>query len=287
MKRGTIEHPKTQMLADLLGIPLLHAVGIIESLFHWTAKYVRTGAIGSCTNAVIAKRIHWDGDPDKLIEALVAAKGTGEKGWLETHKKHRLVVHDWHDHADDSVRKTMKNNRELFWNGSPPFPERVGNFSGIIPEKDGNDSGKGAKAKAKAPGPVQSNPQLRISSPDHPAPEPKAGVARVGEVDWAGQEFPRDALVALHIWPIVIDDVVSWEIPTTVAHIRKIWEWVCSDRGVRDPRAVFVHRLYLPENNGPGLENLPRDAANTDWERRRAKIVGRLRALGEAGAKRA
>ena len=32
MKRGTIEHPKMAMLAEALGIPHLHAVGVMEAL---------------------------------------------------------------------------------------------------------------------------------------------------------------------------------------------------------------------------------------------------------------
>ena len=46
MKRGTIDHPKTLQLASVLKIRLLEAVGLLESLWHWTAKYSPRGNIG-------------------------------------------------------------------------------------------------------------------------------------------------------------------------------------------------------------------------------------------------
>lgn len=149
MKRGTPEHPKTRDLANILGIPILHAVGILEAMFHFAAKYARNGAIGSGSNALFAKQIGWEGDPDALVDALLNAKGTKTHGWLERHDTYRLVIHDWHEHADDSVRKTMHRNGELFWNGSEPIPDKRKNKSGLNPDTNSPESGTGAKAKAE------------------------------------------------------------------------------------------------------------------------------------------
>jgi len=124
VKRGTIEHPKTVMLQMLLGCSRLEAVGILEALFHWAAKYARRGDIGRYPNAVIAEGLYWRGDPDALVSALIEARGEGKHGWIEEHPTMRLVVHDWHDHADESTKKTLANNGETFWNGRAPFEKK-------------------------------------------------------------------------------------------------------------------------------------------------------------------
>src|SRR5262245_42760201 len=93
MKRGTIEHHKTASLAARLGIPRYAAVGILESLWHATSRYALRGDIGHLTDKEIAHHVAWDKEPQVLVRALVAS------GWLDRDKEHRLIVHDWADHA--------------------------------------------------------------------------------------------------------------------------------------------------------------------------------------------
>lgn len=130
LKRGTIEHPKTEHLAELLSISMAQAVGHLEALFHFTAKYAMRGNIGSWGNKQIAKRCLWDGDPDVFVQALINANGGKRHGWIEAHSEHRLIVHDWHRHADESVKKTLKNNNESFVmsDESSTVPELSGTF---------------------------------------------------------------------------------------------------------------------------------------------------------------
>src|ERR1044071_8977558 len=105
MKRGGPEHPKTLDLAERLKCGRATAVGHLELLFHFTAKYAPQGDIGRYSDRQIESALDWspgrwkrDGE---LIKALLDA------GWLESHAVHRLIVHHWHHHADDSVRKRM------------------------------------------------------------------------------------------------------------------------------------------------------------------------------------
>lgn len=74
---------------------------MLELLFHFTAKFAPQGNIGRWTNDQIASGMRWPGDPDLLVRGLV------EGGWLDEDKKLRLVVHDWSEHADDSVKKRL------------------------------------------------------------------------------------------------------------------------------------------------------------------------------------
>ncbi len=121
MKRGTIEHPKTLMLADALKIRHLEAVGVLESLWHWAAKYAPRGDIGRYSNAMIASGIHWHGNADRLVECLLSSQGDSKYGWVEQHPVCRIIIHDWSDHADESVHKALAKKGVTFADGRKPF----------------------------------------------------------------------------------------------------------------------------------------------------------------------
>jgi hypothetical protein len=92
-------------LARLLDCDHLMAVGIMESLWHWTAKYAPAGDIGKHSDEDIADGIGYRGDKSRLVATLA------DCGWLDRCERHRLIVHDWHQHADDAVKKSAERNR--------------------------------------------------------------------------------------------------------------------------------------------------------------------------------
>ncbi len=116
MKRSSIDHPKVDRLAAALNIERFAAVGLLETLWHFTAKRAPQGDIGKFTDAEIAKAVGWQRPsgargvtPEcKLSDALVSTK------WLDRCDCHRLVVHDWPDHADQSVTKMLDRQRLSF-----------------------------------------------------------------------------------------------------------------------------------------------------------------------------
>ena len=77
MKRGTPDHPKLLALARELAIPKAHAVGLLETLWHWSARFCPQGNIGKWSDADIAAGATWEGDASDFVLALVAAK------WLD------------------------------------------------------------------------------------------------------------------------------------------------------------------------------------------------------------
>lgn len=105
MKRGTIDHPKLLNLCALLNLRRYEAVGLLESIWHFTAKFVPQGDIGKYSNNAIAKAIDWNKSPDRLIEALC------ETGWLDQDASHRLLVHDWSDHMDQTTKRVLVNRK--------------------------------------------------------------------------------------------------------------------------------------------------------------------------------
>lgn len=101
MKRGTPDHPKTADLCARLRIRRWEAVGILESLWHFTAQFTPQGDIGKYTDEAIAKALDWNRDPRRLVEALCESK------WVDVCPVNRLVVHDWEDHSDQTVKRVL------------------------------------------------------------------------------------------------------------------------------------------------------------------------------------
>lgn len=99
MKQGALGHPKMRRLARSLGLPRLHAAGMVEALFHFTNEYAYRGDVGRFSDDEIADVLEWGGDPAALTTALL------EAGWADYHPIHRLVIHDWPDHAPDYTKR--------------------------------------------------------------------------------------------------------------------------------------------------------------------------------------
>ena len=106
MKRGTPRHPKTYALAEALTIPLPYAVGILEMLWHHTAQYTPRGDIGSLPDIAIAQACAFTRKPHILIDALIECR------WLDRDPDYRLIVHDWPQHCEASVRKWLDRNQK-------------------------------------------------------------------------------------------------------------------------------------------------------------------------------
>lgn len=108
MKTGTSEHLKYKQLKMLLKLPQYAVTGVLEELWQTTARSAPDGDIGRFTNKMIAAGMEWAGNADELIEALV------DSGWLDSvdEDEGRLVVHDWHDHCPDYIKKRQRRTKQ-------------------------------------------------------------------------------------------------------------------------------------------------------------------------------
>ena len=106
MKREARNHSKMRRLCRKLDVPLYQAMGILECLWHLTAVEAWRGDIGKLSNEDIALALDYRGDEDQLIEALIAS------GWIDKDETYRLLVHDWAEHADNTVQKRAKRSIE-------------------------------------------------------------------------------------------------------------------------------------------------------------------------------
>ncbi len=104
--RGTLTHWKTRTLAAELSIQPCFALGLLEALWHTTAELAPAGNIGRLPNRAIAMEMFYEGDADKLIEALIIS------GHVDKNEQHRLVIHDWLQHADYNTKRKVERRGE-------------------------------------------------------------------------------------------------------------------------------------------------------------------------------
>lgn len=114
VKREAFDHPKFRLCARDLRISMSHMRGIMESLWHVTATNWPRGDVGRWSNEEIAVAIDYDGDADELIAALT------KRRLVDASDEHRLVVHDWPQHADSYVHATIARRGLYFATGEEP-----------------------------------------------------------------------------------------------------------------------------------------------------------------------
>lgn len=108
MLRHAFASPKLAALARKLGVRRYQAVGILEHLWYFTATQAPRGDIGRWTDEEIAAGIDWPADASVLVEALVSSR------WLDRCGEHRLLVHDWADHCDQTVKRSPQVRNQGF-----------------------------------------------------------------------------------------------------------------------------------------------------------------------------
>lgn len=120
MKRGTENLLKFKHLMRDLDLPEYAALGLLQSLWMKVDINCPRGDIGRFSNEDIALLLDWRGDPDVLVNALV------HRRWMDEHPEHRLIVHDWPEHCEDTTHRKLARAREYFADGSRPKTNRVG-----------------------------------------------------------------------------------------------------------------------------------------------------------------
>lgn len=114
MKRALLQHPKILALATALDQQPYVAVGILEFIWNFTGEFTPRGDIGRYPNHAIARCIHWKRSPTKLLYALVVS------GWVDASEEHRLVTHQWSEHAPRWVHDRLKITGLTFVDGVEP-----------------------------------------------------------------------------------------------------------------------------------------------------------------------
>lgn len=106
--RSVVDHPKFADLKTALSLSKFEALGMLEALWHFTGKYALQGDIGKFTDKQIEAWIEWRGAPGAAVAALTDAR------WLDASPEHRILVHDWHEHADATTKKQLGRMKKKF-----------------------------------------------------------------------------------------------------------------------------------------------------------------------------
>jgi hypothetical protein len=140
---------------------------------------------------VIAKKLEWQGDAGALVEALVASR------WLDIHPEHRLIIHHWPEHCEDSTHTHLARQVMHFADGSRPkmarLPEKE--RAALIERFEAHES---AQKRSEAPTcaderstlPLPEPVPVPLPEPDIPPPAAKRRATRIPE-DFAVTEEHR------------------------------------------------------------------------------------------------
>jgi hypothetical protein len=157
--RAVDDHPKLARLKCLLKCGRWQAMGCLEAMWHFAGRFTPQGNIGKYSDAEIEAWVEWDGEPGQMVYAL------RESGWLDESAEHRILVHDWHEHADDATRLALKRKKIGFLTlkgaivGTP-----TDNRPDLVPTASG--------LPVPVPEPEPEKLELPLSSPSAPADGP-------------------------------------------------------------------------------------------------------------------
>lgn len=98
VKAGTLDSMKFKRLKRRLKLSDRGAAGLLEVLWQRCCKDCPRGNVGQFTNEEIAVMADYEGDADELVQTLVECR------WLDESDEHRLLIHDWHEHAPNYVK---------------------------------------------------------------------------------------------------------------------------------------------------------------------------------------
>jgi len=264
-----------------MDIPLWQAVGIMEMLWQVTAREAPRGDIGKLSDEDIALALDYRGDESALIDHLVAA------GWIDRDPSHRLVIHDWYDHADDAVHMRIARSRQFFVRGERPKLARLGGdertnalkFYESVPAVRTNEAvehgprlgpawappgprlGPAWTPPGPGPGSDGTNGFMRVPEPPKPPPkDPLPGFERF----WSQYPLKDGHDLALRVW---IGLVTAADIEERV--VGCLTRYLGSD---------LVARAVVKKPNN-WLHDCARDDWKTDWPK--AKPVGTAEAKPE------
>jgi hypothetical protein len=258
MKRHALNHTKMDLLMRYLDVPRYVAVGILESLWHLTSKEAPCGDIGKLSNERIAIGIEWRGaknrdaksEADRLVRALVDA------GWIEVSSKWRLVIHDWQEHADDSVKKYVKRNGLQF--AGPDLSRTIPEMERLPePEPEARSQTPDASERLTA---ASCAPPLRFPKPKAPtAADMNAEPSQRFEELWA-------------MWPLKtgIDSAGhDWTSHVTVLNEEKVF--ACARRFLASDQAArgIIPNLGSAERNLGWIAKCAKDRWECDWPKAR------------------
>lgn len=264
MKRGTPDHPKMFQLARKLGVPRAHAVGMMEVLWHWVARFAPAGDIGKWDDAEIAAACDWRDAPEDFTDALVSA------GWIDRSDEFRLIVHDWPEHCEDSIHTSLARSGKLFADGSMPSTSRLNANEKVKAEEALSGAYNSTREKARKSAQTREKAPCLSQASAKPEPSSSAAGAATCDADPPPIEpevLPEEQGDGWQALIEVVDEAGMRYSQPDLSAVRKQWgtmpiqEQLTVIRHIRDSldAGMFADEQYVP-----ALKNFFRDKR---WQR--------------------
>ncbi|MFP5236985.1 MAG: hypothetical protein ACLGSD_13870 [Acidobacteriota bacterium] len=217
--RAVPDHPKFAELMAALEMPKFATLGALEAVWHFTGRFTPQGDIGKYTDAAIEAWAGWNGEPGRLIESLVTCR------WIDADPVHRLLVHDWDQHADKATKNALMRSKRTFCTPGVRTPS-------VQHTNTNPESSTVYRLPVPVPEPV-------------PEPEPKnvcAAASAAPALDRSGEPIVLP-LVDGKEWPVTAQDCVAWgkAYPAVEIDVEllKAREWLISNpRNRKTPRGM-------------------------------------------------
>ena len=144
MLMGAQRNPKVIRLQRLLGFSRKETVGALELLWLFVMEQAPRGDVGKWSDDDISAACDCEASPKAWIEALVTIE------LLDRCEEHRLVVHDWAEHATEFLQK--RHRRALKAGGSYFVRQRRQPLAAL--GRNSQEKPSHAKPSQALPGPV-------------------------------------------------------------------------------------------------------------------------------------
>jgi hypothetical protein len=304
MKLGGLDHPKVLDFASRLGIPRVQAIGHLELLWHWCASKTPRGNVGKWPDGVIAYACDWTGAPTDFIQALIDSR------LLDRDSAHRLVVHDWQEHAPSWVRAALAKSRQEFVLGSVASSEPSSEATSEASSDATTEATSEPSTRARVSKPSQAKPshtkppksEREFSDDDEDqggegradAFDPKRDREAFEKIKTTYPKFAgrQDWITAEHYCHLRRDEGDSWE--SLLAGVERYAKHVRSKNSEGTQYVLSPAKFFsaadqpwkqdwpIPTSNGSPATNKPKTTVERDREELQ-KLMDRREAIGLGG----
>lgn len=172
MKDGTENLAKFKLLMADLGLALWEVRGLLDSLWKFTRDNCPAGDIGRFDPAEVCVMIGWNRTPPEvLFDALK------KRRWIDEPQPcgcRVAIVHDWPEHCEMSVHRSLALKGLTFANGDEPNQSKMTMAERARARKRREE--RNAVAGGSLPSHYRASPSHAITKPE-PEPEPSPATA--------------------------------------------------------------------------------------------------------------
>ena len=214
-------HPKTKRFARSANISIPCAIGHLHLLWWWCMDYAQDGNLSQWEASDIADAVHWEGEPEKLLEALIESRFVDLIDEVAS-------IHDWADYGGRLMAIKQKDR------------ERKRKSDALRR----NSSGIRAESAVTQHNPTEPNPTEPHTTETQPNQEPVDGVVvgeggqKMWQTFWNSYPKKTSETEAREAWRILNpDETLTAQILHALEVAKRSEQWT-KENGKFMPKAV-------------------------------------------------